>query len=210
MINLYLGDSLQAMREMPDNHYDLAIVDPPYGMGKESWQGGQWKGHKTLPIFMAQREKGRAWDVAPPVEYFDQLRRVSKNQIIWGGNYFASIWAHGGRCVIAWDKCQPWPNFSQIELAWTSYNKPAKLFRFDNRYPGKIHPTQKPVELYQWLLDQFANKGDRILDTHLGSGSIACACYDSGYSLDAWELDPEYHAKAVARYNEYSRQTKLF
>ena len=171
MINLHLGDSLQAMRQMPDNHYDLAIVDPPYGMPKTAWQGGgTWKG-KTLNnrAFWGQREKGAAWDVAPPVEYFDQLRRVSKNQIIWGGNYFASIWAHGGRCVIAWDKCQPWPSFSQIELAWTSYNKPAKLFRFDNRYPGKIHPTQKPIELYQWLLDQFANKGDRILDMHLGS-----------------------------------------
>ena len=212
MINLYLGDSLQAMREMPDNAYELAIVDPPYGMDKSSWVGGaSYEGHPMHNrAFMKGSKKGSAWDVAPPPEYFDQLRRVSQNQIIWGGNYFPSIWAHGGRCVIAWDKMQPWPNFSQIELAWTSYNKPAKLWRFDNRYAGKIHPTQKPIQLYQWLLDQFANPGDRILDTHLGSGSIACACYDSGYALDAWELDPEYHAAAVARFTEYSRQTKLF
>lgn len=206
-INLYLGDSLEAMRQMPDNHYTLAIVDPPYGMGKKAWQGGEWKGNA---MFMAQREKGAAWDVAPDAEYFEQLMRVSQNQIIWGGNYFPSIWAHGGRCVIAWDKCQPWPNFSQIELAWTSYNKPAKLFKFDNRTRGKIHPTQKPVQLYLWLLDTFAQPGDTILDTHLGSGSIACACYDAGYDLDAWEIDPEYHAAATARFKEHSRQTKLF
>lgn len=209
-INLHLGDSLQAMRDMPDNKYTLAIVDPPYGMGKQAWQGGQWSCHKTLPMFMAQREKGAAWDVAPEPEYFDQLIRVSQNQIIWGGNYFPSIWQHGGRCVIAWDKCQPWPNFSQIEMAWTSYNKPAKLFKFDNRTRGKIHPTQKPIDLYLWLLDTFAQPGDTILDTHLGSGSIACACYDAGYDLDAWEIDHEYYAAATARYNEHSRQTKLF
>lgn len=212
MINLHLGDSLAAMREMPDNAYELAIVDPPYGMHKGAWRGGgTWQG-KTLKnrVFWAQKEKGEAWDVAPDSEYFDQLRRVSRNQIIWGGNYFPSIWGQPSRCVIAWDKVQPWPSFSQIELAWTSYDKPAKLWRFDNRYAGKIHPTQKPIALYQWLLDQFANPGDRILDTHLGSGSIACACYDSGYALDAWELDPEYHAAAVARFTEYSRQTKLF
>jgi len=212
MINLHLGDSLQAMREMATDTYELAIVDPPYGMGEKAWKGGQLKinGKVQSRAFFDNIKKGAEWDIAPDIEYFEQLRRVSKNQIIWGGNYFPSIWQHGGRCVIAWDKCQPWPNFSQIELAWTSYNKPAKLFKFDNRYSGKIHPTQKPVQLYQWLLDQFAKPGDRIIDTHLGSGSIACACYDSGYALDAWELDPEYHAKAVARYKEYSRQTKLF
>ena len=212
MINLHLGDSLDAMRAMDDNAYDLAIVDPPYGMDKESWLGGGLNGGGQYGdrAFFAHHGKGDAWDNAPPPEYFDQLRRVSRNQIIWGGNYFPSIWAHGGRCVIAWDKCQPWPNFSQIELAWTSYNKPAKLFKFDNRTKGKIHPTQKPVQLYQWLLDTFANEGDRIIDTHLGSGSIAIACYNAGYALDAWEIDPEYHANAVARYTAHARQLKLF
>jgi len=211
-INLHLGDSLQAMRDMPDNKYTLAIVDPPYGMHKGAWRGGgTWQGNDLENrAFWREREKAEAWDVAPPVEYFDQLMRVSENQIIWGGNYFPSIWQHGGRCVIAWDKCQPWQSFSQIELAWTSYQKPAKLFKFDNRTRGKIHPTQKPIQLYLWLLDTFAQPGDTILDTHLGSGSIACACYDAGYDLDAWEIDPEYYAGATARYNEHSRQTKLF
>lgn len=211
-INLHLGDSLAAMRQMPNNHYTLAIVDPPYGMDKKAWLGGGINGNGNFGnrAFFAHHGKGTQWDMAPDAEYFDQLIRVSQNQIIWGGNYFPSIWAHGGRCVIAWDKCQPWPNFSQIELAWTSYNKPAKLFKFDNRTRGKIHPTQKPVQLYLWLLDTFAQPGDTILDTHLGSGSIACACYDAGYDLDAWEIDPEYHAAATARFKEHSRQTKLF
>ena len=212
-INLHLGDSLAAMRQMPDNHYQLAIVDPPYGMDRSSWISSATT-NPDHPLhgraFMNGSAKGAEWDVAPTVEYFDQLMRISQNQIIWGGNYFPSIWAHGGRCIIAWDKCQPWPKFSQIELAWTSYQRPAKLWKFDNRYPGKIHPTQKPVELYQWLLDTFANPGDRIIDTHLGSGSIALACYNSGYDLDAWELDPEYHAAASARFEEHTRQLKLF
>lgn len=208
-INLHLGDSLEAMRQMPDNHYTLAIVDPPYGMGHKAWQGGLPERYGSR-VFFNMKDKAQHWDVAPGPEYFDQLMRVSQNQIIWGGNYFPSIWQHGGRCVIAWDKCQPWPNFSQIELAWTSYNKPAKLFKFDNRTKGKIHPTQKPIQLYLWLLDTFAKPGDTILDTHLGSGSIACACYDAGYDLDAWEIDTEYHTAATARYKEHSRQTKLF
>ena len=214
-INLHLGDSLEAMRQMPDNHYTIAIVDPPYGIANmETFRPPA--GNKPVAVEMQKRilvqqlDKMRGWDIAPDAEYFDQLMRVSQNQIIWGGNYFPSIWQHGGRCVIAWDKCQPWPNFSQIELAWTSYNKPAKLFKFDNRTKGKIHPTQKPIALYLWLLDTFAKPGDTILDTHLGSGSIACACYDAGYDLDAWEIDPEYHAAATARYKEHSRQTKLF
>ena len=213
MINIYLGDSLAAMRAMDDNTYDIAIVDPPYGLDRASWFGGATH-NPDHPManrqFFTQGDVGSQWDKAPPPEYFEQLRRVSRNQIVWGGNYFAPLWAHGGRCVIAWDKRQPWPNFSQIELAWTSYNKPAKLFKYDNRTAGKIHPTQKPVALYQWCLDTFAKKGDRILDTHLGSGSIAIACHNAGYALDAWEVSPEYHANAVARFNEHTRQLRLF
>jgi len=209
MINLHLGDSLAAMRAMDDNTYDLAIVDPPYGMPKQCWRGGSNTGNGKLGnrAFFAHHGKGEGWDIAPTPEYFDQLRRISRNQIIWGGNYFD---LPPTRCVIAWDKVQPWENMSQIELAWTSYSKPAKLWRFDNRYSGKIHPTQKPVQMYQWLLDTFANEGDRIIDTHLGSGSIAIACYNAGYALDAWEIDPEYHANAVARYTAHARQLKLF
>ena len=204
MINLHLGDSLAAMRAMDDNAYDLAIVDPPYGLGNKTYGGKDPKKTRNSQTKFAAHD----WDnEIPPPEYFEQLRRISRNQIIWGGNYFD---LPPTRCVIAWDKVQPWENMSQIELAWTSYSKPAKLWRFDNRYSGKIHPTQKPVQMYQWLLDTFANEGDRIIDTHLGSGSIAIACYNAGYALDAWEIDPEYHANAVARYTAHARQLKLF
>ena len=210
-INLHFGDSLAAMRAMPDQCYDLAIVDPPYGVAQlDTFRGPG--GDKPIAVEMKKRilaqqvDKMRAWDIVPPPEYFAELRRVSKQQIIWGGNYFD---LPPTRCVLCWDKVQPWPNYSQIEMAWTSYTKTAKLFRFDNRTGGKIHPTQKPVELYQWCLEHFAQPGDRILDTHLGSGSIAIACHNMGYDLDAWELDPEYHAAAVARFTKHTQQLQL-
>ena len=116
----------------------------------------------------------------PNKEYFEELFRISKNQIIWGGNYFE---LPPCRCFVVWDKLQPWENFSRCEYAWTSFNKPSKLFAFDNRTKGKIHPTQKPKELYDYLLMQFGNKGDKIIDTHLGSGSIMLSCYDLGYAI---------------------------
>ena len=177
----------------------------------KAWQGGLPERYGTR-VFFNMKDKAQHWDVAPDAEYFDQLMRVSQNQIIWGGNYFPSIWQHGGRCVIAWDKCQPWPNFSQIGLAWTSYNKPARgLFKFDNRTRGKIHPTQKPIDLYLWLLDTFAQPGDTILDTHLGSGSIACACYDAGYDLMRGKLiqsttQPSHGTTNIAAKRNYFKE----
>jgi len=203
-INLNLGCSLEAMRSMGDNQYDLAIVDPPYEIKtKNPFQGAGILKNRILKT----DKKIKEWDIAPPPEYFEQLFRVSKNQIIWGGNYFD---LPPTRCVIAWDKVQPWENFSGWEMAWTSYNKPAPIFRFDNRTKGKIHPTQKPVALYRWLLDKFTEPGDKILDTHLGSGSIAISCYDAGFALDAWEIDPDYHARALERFEKHSRQLRLF
>lgn len=193
MINLYCGDNLEAMKKMKDNQYDLAIIDPPYGLPKGSSNGA---GKMKDRVF--NRTDIVSWDIAPTKEFFDELFRVSKNQIIWGGNYFD---LPPTRCIICWDKVQPWENFSQIEMAWTSFNKPAKLFKFDNRTGGKIHPTQKPIELYTWTLDKFATEGDKILDTNLGSGSIAIACYQKGYSLDAWEISKEYYDKALERFN---------
>ena len=201
MINLYNADSMQALRQMSDNQYDLAIVDPPYGINTQNPFSGGLKNR-----IINSDTKIKDWDIAPSPEYFDQLRRVSKNQIIWGGNYFDLPPTRG---IICWDKCQPWIKFSQIELAWTSFNTPAALFKYDNRYPGKIHPTQKPVRLYEWLLDKYAEKGDRILDTHLGSGSIAVACHNTGHSLDAYEIDAEYFASAQARLQEHQRQMRL-
>jgi len=203
-IRLNLGCSLEAMRTMEDNTYDLAVVDPPYEIKtKNPYQGGG----KLKNIILHRDNKIQQWDIAPPAEYWNQLFRVSKNQIIWGGNYFD---LPPTRCVIVWDKCQPWDTFSQVELAWTSFSKPAKLFRFDNRTPGKIHPTQKPVALYSWIFDKFKEPDMKILDTHLGSGSIAIAAHNHGLHLDAWEIDPDYHAAAVSRFEKHTRQLKLF
>ena len=202
-------DNMELMARYPDNYFDLAIVDPPYGIeqitGKESANNRGNINKKR--IFGTQSGKFREWDKAPTKEYFIELFRVSKNQIIWGGNYFdLPIY----RCPIVWDKCQPWETFSKTELAWSSFNMPSSLFKFDNRTGGKIHPTQKPVELYKWLLNKYAKEGDKILDTHLGSGSIAIACHDYKYDLTACELDKEYFDKAIERIKNHTNQQKLF
>ena len=200
-INLHFGDSLAAMRAMPDQCYDLAIVDPPYGIkraGHDKTHG--WKFFEK-----------KSWDnEIPPPEYFAELRRVSKQQIIWGGNYFD---LPPTRCILIWDKCQYNLDMGDGEMAWTSFDRVMRIWAKNRcvllQEGGTIHPTQKPVALYQWCLEHFAKPGDRILDTHLGSGSIAIACHNMGYDLDAWELDPEYHAAAVARFTQHTQQLQL-
>lgn len=202
-ITLHHRDCVEAMREMETNSFDLAIVDPPYQLGTPSAYSG---GGKLANRVLNQSDKISKWDVAPSQDYFDQLMRVSKNQIIWGGNYFD---LPPTRCVIAWDKCQPWTNFSQWEMAWTSYSKPAALFKFDNRTGGKIHPTQKPVRLYEWILERFATKGDTILDTHFGSGSNGIACHNMGYELTSFEIDGDYVSRAVDRIRTHQLQLSI-
>ena len=202
-ITLHHRDCLEAMREMKDNTFDLAIVDPPYELGTVGAYRGAGKLAKRA---LNTDTKIQQWDKAPPPEYFEELMRVSKNQIIWGGNYFD---LPPTRCVIAWDKCQPWTNFSQWEMAWTSFSKPAALFKKDNRTGGKIHPTQKPVELYEWILSKYANDGDTILDTHFGSGSNGIACHNMGYSLTAFEIDGDYVSRAVDRIKEHQIQLQF-
>ena len=189
-IRLYNGDCMDWMKVVPDKWYDLAIVDPPYQLSKSSTTGSGKLKHRALNVGnIAER-----WDNKPSKEYFDELFRISKNQIIWGGNYFD---LPPCRCFVCWDKCQPWENFSQVEMAWTSFDKPAKLFRYDNRRGGKFHPTQKPIELYVYLLNTFASKGDKIFDSHFGSLSIGISCYEFGFELDACEIDKEYYDNAV-------------
>lgn len=212
MINLYNKDCLEAMRSMPDDSFELAIVDPPYGIANMKTfrpPGGDKEIARSMQnrTLVKQIEKMRKWDVLPPAEYFTELRRVSKNQIIWGGNYFD---LPPTRCVIAWDKVQPWYTYSQWEMAWTSFDSPARLYKYDNRYAGKIHATQKPVSLYIWLLSQYAKPGDRILDTHLGSGSIALACHDMGFDLEGYEIDKEYYDSACQRLADHRQQLRLF
>lgn len=202
MINLHNGDCMEALAKMQDNEFDLAIVDPPYGLGKKIYSGGT-KGCKFHTLFGDNK-----WDDnVPPKEYFDELFRVSKNQIIWGGNYFD---LPPTRTIVCWDKMKGDNNFSMWEMAWTSFDKPAKMFRQNSGGNDRIHPTQKPVKLYEWLLIKYAKEGDKILDTHLGSGSIAIACHNLGYDLEGYELDTEYYNAAVKRYNEHIAQLKMF
>ena len=208
MIKLYNKDCMEALKEFKDNQFDLAIVDPPYGYGDK----------KTDILNFRQKEQHREWNIAPNDEYFNELFRVSKNQIIWGGNYFSYIWKFGGRCFIYWHKGNPVNNFADGEMAWTSYDKNA--IQIDYRYYGnlqgntsaekKIHPTQKPFQLYERVLMKFANKGDKILDTHLGSGSIAIACHNLGFDLEGYELDKEYFEAANKRLKQHQQQMQLF
>lgn len=181
-------DCMELMRCMPDKNFDLAIVDPPYGLQQAGACGKCGAGKlKNRAFHYGTFEH---WDTPPNEEYFKELFRVSKNQIVWGGNYFS---LPPCRCFIAWDKVQPWENFSQVEFAWTSFKVPAKLFRYDNRISGKIHPTQKPIALYAWLLDTFAKEGDKILDTHLGSGSSRIAAFAKGLDFIGCEINKKYY-----------------
>ena len=190
------------MKEVEDNYYDLAIVDPPYGIAKKM------KGTRK----MGRDMKGKTWNNdIPPREYFIELFRVSKNQIIWGANYY-SDYLPPSRNWIVWDKKQPENiGFSMHEIAYTSFNTTPKIYRvYPDQKERRYHPCQKPVKLYEWTLLKYAKKGDKILDTHLGSGTIAYACYNLGYDLDGIELDKEYYLDAKKRVERYTSQRRLF
>ena len=193
--------NMKLMSRYEDNHFDLAIVDPPYGIDiNSSGRLGHYGG------------KGKTWDSeVPSDEYFKELSRVSKNQIIWGGNYFD---LPPTRCFLIWDKKQPeGVSFASCEYSWTSFDKSAKTFylRPQNAdYDGRIHPTQKPIALYEWLLMNYAKEGDKILDTHLGSGSIGIACHNLGYDLTACELDKGYYNAAMERIERHKQQLTMF
>ncbi|MBF2707284.1 DNA methyltransferase [Flavobacterium soyangense] len=198
MITVTRENNMALMSRYPDNYFELAIVDPPYGILNKTKRGGD---HKF------NMEEYSQWDVKPNDEYFNELFRVSKNQIIWGGNYFSQIWLRSeyNKGFIIWDKNQPESlnNFSMAEMAWSSLDKPSKIFRYSVRKNrNKIHPTQKPIELYEWLLKMYAKKGDKILDTHLGSGTIAIACYNAGLSLTACEISESYFLKSLEKISE--------
>ena len=201
-------DNMELMARYEDNHFDLAIVDPPYGLGKRTTDGGSKKNTQTK--FMDDIRRSNWDDVIPTDDYFKELFRVSKKQIIWGGNYFPYIWKNGCRGLITWDKMVYIPTMSQIEYAWFSEDKLPKLVKINNNDINRLHPTQKPIKLYEWILDNYAKEGDKILDTHLGSGSIAIACHNMKYDLTACELDKEYYDKAMKRLKEHTAQQRLF
>ena len=208
-------DCMDLMRRYPDKHFDLAIVDPPYGINAAAdKRGGKQHGAAAAP---SKSYGAKTWDVAiPPTEYFAELRRVSRHQIIWGGNYFPLA---PSRCWVVWDKLNGDNGYADCELAWASFDKAVRKFEF--RWAGmlqgnmaekeeRIHPTQKPVALYRWLLEKYAVPGQRILDTHLGSGSIAIAAHYFGAHLTACEIDADYYAAAMARIKRETAQQTLF
>ena len=202
-MKLYNQDCLPAMKEMPDNAFDLAIVDPPYGIGA---------GKMNLGFSNSSKIKKSKWDSnVPDVEYFNEIFRVSKNQLIFGANYFQ---LPPSKCFIVWDKLEGMYNrsFSECELVYGSFDSNAKMFKFapNNVSDKKIHKCQKPVALYKWLLTKYAKPGQTILDTHLGSGSIAIACHDYGYDLTAYEIDKEYFEAATERIERHKAQGQLF
>ena len=209
MANLDLRnmDCMELMAQYPDKHFDLAIVDPPYGIGMDGSELSRRKNGTQARKFYT--EKG--WDSAIPSDaYFDELIRVSKNQIVWGGNYFSLALS---RCWIFWYKMQNDLTMSDGELAWTSFNRPARQFSLHRSAlwaEGTIHPTQKPVALYKWLLHNYAKQGDKILDTHLGSGSIAIACHQMGFDLTGSELDKDYFEAMQKRIKYETAQEDLF
>jgi len=198
---------MELMARYPDGWFDLAIVDPPYGIGADKAQGTS-KNHQ-------KKWMGGKWDnQTPKKEYWNELFRVSKNQIVWGANYFMEN-LESGKKMIIWDKMLD-QDQSHFELAWTSFVGAERIFRFSRSKlqgfmnPNRFHPTEKPIALYKWLLDKYAKPGDKILDTHLGSGSIAIAAHDYGFDLTACELDLEYYNAAMKRINLHKLQTKLF
>ena len=204
MINLYNRDCMEALREMKDNQFDLAIVDPPYRDAKDN-DMNQWN-RKTI-------KKGRLkdWNDKPTKEYFDELFRVSKNQIIWGSNNF-TLPQHKG--YVVWRKRSISENFnmSMCDFAYISegLGTISKMFEYIPQIKNRIHPTEKPIELYKWLLKMYSEKGQKILDTHLGSGSIAIACHNLGFDLEGYELDKEYFEAATKRLKQHQQQLRMF
>ena len=202
MIRITNEDNMELMARYEDNYFDLAIVDPPYGIGED---GGKARTRGS------KRTNGtkKGWDNNRPEKpYFDELRRVSKNQIVWGGNYFADL-LPASRCWLYWQKNMG-GDFADGELAWTSFDKVLKQYTKRSETFDRIHPTQKPVKLYEWLLMKYAKEGDKILDTHLGSGSIAIACHNLGFDLTACELDKDYYEAAMKRLKQHQQQIRMF
>ena len=201
-IELHNVDCLPFMKQCEDKQFDLAIVDPPYGIGmdgKNNWSGSK---HEV-----------KDWDnEAPSKEYFNELIRISKNQIVWGANHFISRMPFDSKCWLIWDKKNDGFSFADGEMAWTSFDTAVRFFRYHRgqQTDKRIHPTQKPKELYRWILKNYAEEGQTIFDSHLGSGSIAVACDDMGFDLVATEIDKDYFEKANKRIDIARRQQTLF
>lgn len=220
--SLFFGDCMDYMRALPDNAFDLAITDPPYfdGPNRSGYYG---QGYSSLGVQRAKHyEHIESWDVPGP-EYFSELQRVSRHQIIWGANHFADRFNSAAPGWIVWDKLNGSSTFADAELAYCSMDKAVRVFRYvwngmhQGQYGGdksknepRIHPTQKPVALYEWLLDNYAKAGQRILDTHMGSGSSAIAALNRGFEYSSTEKSETHFTDAVARIRKANAQRTLF
>jgi site-specific DNA-methyltransferase (adenine-specific) len=201
-IKLYNADCIEVMKTFKNKQFDLAIVDPPYGIGMDG--NNNWSGSK---------HEVKDWDnSAPSTEYFSELMRISKNQIVWGANHFISRMPFDSKCWLIWDKKNDGFSFADGEMAWTSFDTAVRFFRYHRgqQTDKRIHPTQKPVQLYKWLLQNYAEEGNTILDTHFGSLSIGIACHDMKFDLTAIELDEDYYGMAKQRLINHQRQLTLF
>jgi site-specific DNA-methyltransferase (adenine-specific) len=218
MIELLHMDCMEYMAGLPDKAFELAIVDPPYGIDAAEIFGGEIrKSGKGAATKSAFEKKG--WDkTAPDGDYFQELQRVSANQIIWGANYMTNHIPPSMGWIV-WDKDNGTTKFSDCELAYSSFEQALRRFKYTwngmiqgdmKNKESRIHPTQKPVKLYEWLLTNYAKKGDRILDTHLGSGSSAIAAHNLGFDFVGCELDRDYYEAAVKRFNAHAAQQSLF
>ena len=216
MINITNEDNMQLMARYPDKYFDLAIVDPPYGIGEDGGKGVRTSPSRPNTYNSKPKYEAKGWDKEPPAkEYFLELLRVSKYVIIWGANHFIDrIPNASSPCWIVWDKKNEGTDFADCELAWSNMKTAVRKYtvhKFKGTRGGKdcIHPTQKPVDLYKWILTNYAKEGYKILDTHLGSGSIAIACHDLGFDLTACELDSDYYNAAIKRLTDHQKQLKL-
>jgi site-specific DNA-methyltransferase (adenine-specific) len=202
---VYNMDCMEAMKAFPDGFFDLAVVDPPYGLGKRTTDGG---GTNSQIKFMDDIRRTNWDDNAPSIEYFEQLFRVSKNQIIWGGNYFD---LPPTRTIVCWEKMVAIPTMSQIEIAWTSFDSPARIVKINNTDKNRFHPTQKPVKLYEWIYMNYLPNGGKVIDTHLGSGSNRIAADKQGnIEFYGFEIDKEYFDASVKRFDQYKAQLTMF
>ncbi len=209
MIEYFNEDCMAGMARYSDKYFDLAIVDPPYGIGID----GQKESINKNPKYSRKHHEKKNWDSSiPDAEYFRELERVSVNQIVWGGNYFVEHLHKGTKGWIVWDKGQHGLTMSDCELAYSSFDCPTRVVvinRVELLKDGTIHPTQKPIKLYKWLLTNYAKQGDKILDTHVGSASSLIACYDLGFDAVGFEIDEEYYRISRERLENHMKQLRF-
>ena len=196
---------MELMARYPDNYFDLAIVDPPYGIGED----GE-KNHSRSKQAKTKKYTPKNWDKEPPpIEYFNELKRISKHQIVWGANHFISKIPFDSSCWIIWDKDNR-GNFADCEMAWTSLDGTCKKFDKHPTQDNRIHPTQKPITLYDWIFNKYATEGMKILDTHVGSGSSRIACYKNGFDFVGFEINKEFYEAQEKRFKTFISQGNLF